>query len=276
MLSELVTFTQWLLSRDHLARSTVKTYVTGVRVFAHWWEAERRPLRTLSTDDIHRFIAWRLEQGATAATVNRTLVALRHFCCWAKRRRRLERDPMPRVVNLRVHRTVSVLSRESLEHLLDVVRRDKARRGRLIALLLLRARLHPGDLAALRVGDVVLTSERRELRLRRRKGAAPARLVIDDELANALAAYLGRDGRSTDALLFSDDGQPLSRRSVEVILATYGQAAALNGLTWRALQKALVRTHPRFEPAEPDSPLSLLDVARRTFTWRLTPAPAPG
>ena len=141
------------LNRRYPCRSTARHYVSDLRVFRRLVD---KPPRDVSRQDVSRFVEDQLARGLSAATVNRRLACLRCFfeflagkaddITWAnpvvwRQHRVKEGETLPRDV-----------SEATVEQLFAWISHP---RDRLIFSLMCWAGLRVGEVAALRMSDII-------------------------------------------------------------------------------------------------------------------------
>ena len=112
---------------------------------------------------------------------------------------------------------------------------------------LIRVFLHTGmrlsEAAALGVSDVTL-GEAASVRIRRRTGRCDTISLIDKATTTALQQWLSaRPSVGVDALFLSHHGKPLSKRSVQFLIAGYLQQALIVGASVHTLRHTMAVHH---------------------------------
>jgi integrase/recombinase XerC/integrase/recombinase XerD len=85
------------------------------------------------------------------------------------------------------------------------------------------------ELVGLQLSDLEMGTERATITVRPDAAGIARRLELSPQAQDALRAYLCRERRGeSEALIVSRDGQPLSVRTVQQIVAELGKAAGLH------------------------------------------------
>ena len=142
---------QWLASRSSVKRRTRETDSGNWdRDIAPYW-AKRR-VSSITTSEIASWVGSLLDKGLARATVTRALATMRSLMAFTVEDRRISRHPavaVRRASGGRVRREGQALTRAQLDDLAD------ACRGSYAALVLGLESLRWGELAGLKVGDMV-------------------------------------------------------------------------------------------------------------------------
>lgn len=227
-------YRQDLRGEQDLSDSTVRNYLSDLRLFAAWCEAGGEAEasfapETITTPTITRYRAYlQGEVKLRPASVNRSLVSLKRFCAWAVDAGHLQRDPS---------RPAKLVTQEprAPRHLTD--REEEALvaatggQGRDYTLLVLM--LHTG----LRAGEVC-GLQREHIRLARKSGTlavwgkrrkyrevplnATARRALEDWLAELPAEGYVFPSQKT--------GGALTTRALGQIVARYARAARVDNV----------------------------------------------
>ncbi|MFQ6057539.1 MAG: tyrosine-type recombinase/integrase [Anaerolineae bacterium] len=260
----LAAFERYLINQA-LSPTTIVNYLADVRAFASWYARKEGVLRAPLTLDVGHIQDYRdylqTAEGRTPATINRRLQALRKFCRFAHQAGWLDANPAAQVELLPESKPYPprTLSPTEVERLMEAVQEGRSSlisRDRAILQLLLRAGLRVGELVALRLSDVKLSSEGGILTVRgkvanarrtttqvigsleppasvREDGTEPRQIPLDAATCQALRQYLSlRPSIPDDGYLFlSQRGNPISPRSVQRLVSSYARAAGLEGVS---------------------------------------------
>ena len=212
------------------------------------WSEETRdaacsPL-CLDTSDIEEFCTYlRDDKGHAPSTINRRLQALRKFFALAVAEGWTESNPAENasLLDERVSERTRSLTQDDVDRLLEAVRRNRSRqaaRDLAVIQLLLGAGLKLGELTELRLEDVHLDAGQPYLDVRDASGGSSRKVVLEDEVQDALRDYLPlrRAAEGVDHFCVNRDGNALSTRSVQRLLRHYAHAAGLDGLTTQSLR----------------------------------------
>lgn len=216
------------LNRRCPGRSTARHYVSDLRVFQRLVD---KPPRDVSRQDVSRFVEDQLARGLSAATVNRRLACLRCFIeflaseaddsTWAnpvvwRQHRVKEGKTLPRDV-----------SEATVEQLFACISHP---RDRLIFALMCWAGLRVGEVAGLRMSDIIpANSLGAGPRLRvRGKGQKERVVPLTFALAREVATWLAqRPETESDALFITRRRSGFSERGIQDRLTHYARQAGI-------------------------------------------------
>lgn len=227
--ADIQAFLDHLRAARNSAAPTVRAYGSDLAAFAGF--CEERNIGALSDVDItvlRAYLSSLQPKGYARSTTARKIASIRALFRWAKRARRVERDPARALRSPRSERRLpKALRSPEVEDLLAAPDQTPAgMRDRAILELLYASGLRAGELVRLDLGDVDL--EEREIRVRLGKGGKDRVALIGDAAASAIDAYLaaGRPQLSlgapeTTALLLNRHGGRLSDRGVRRVFDRY-------------------------------------------------------
>jgi integrase/recombinase XerD len=216
------------LNHRYPGRSTVKHYVNDLRLFQRFID---KPPHDVARQDISRFVEDQLARGLCATTVNRRLACMHHFFeflaseadddMWAnpvvwRQHRVKEGQPLPRDI-----------SDADVERLFAGIRHP---RDRLMFGLMCWAGLRVGEVAALRVSDLIPCSDPEAgARMRvRGKGQKERMVPLIPALTHEWAEWLvQRPAVESDALFITRRKQGISVRGIQDRLAYYCRQAGM-------------------------------------------------
>lgn len=216
------------LSRRYPGSSTVKHYIHDLQLFRRF---VNKPPRAVTRLDIDNFIEVQLARGLSATTVNRRLASLHHLFeflaneaeddTWAnpvvwQRHWVKEGQPLPRDI-----------SDADVERLFAHIHHP---RDRLMYGLMCWAGLRVGEVAALRLSDLILASQpEKGARLRvRGKGQKERVVPLTPTLVQQWEAWLAqRPQVENDALFITRRKRGISERGIQDRLAHYCQRAGV-------------------------------------------------
>ena len=242
------------LAASALAPATVTNYLADLRAFLRWNDTTNgggcSPL-CCSVQDIHTYCMY-LQQSRShaAATVNRRLQALRKFYDFAIAQGWAAANPaddVPLLGDVSPQRP-QCRNSSDVERVLAVMHGcgcDWPPRDRAIIQSMLGAGLKLGELIQLRTADVHLDAQPPYLSIGGQNGNGEGRVIpLDLEVHEALLAYrpVRQVPRDVDCFFVSQDGRPLSTRSIQRLLHTCAQASGLDGLTAQDLRYIYARS----------------------------------
>jgi site-specific recombinase XerD len=217
------------LNRRYPNSNTAKSYVSDLEIFRRLID---KPPREVTRSDIAHFVEEQLGRGLAATTVNRRLASLRHFFefladeadddGWAnpvvwRQQRVKEGKPLPRD-----------LSDADVERLFACIDRP---RDRLMFGLMYWVGLRVGEVAALRISDLVPCSDPTgAARLRvRGKGQKERVVPLPPTMIQQWEAWLAqRPAVESDLLFITRRRKGISTRGIQERMAYYAQQAGLH------------------------------------------------
>ncbi len=225
------------LRQSDLAQNTVAGYVHDVRSFALWLvECAGREVHpsVYSSGDVEAYKHY-LEDvlGRSRSGINRRLQSLRKFGRFALAVGMRDTNPAQdvRLLEGPVLSVPKVLTETEVRQLFEAAETRPSRtaaRDFAILQLLLQAGIRVGELVRLQVVDIDLGQEPGTLTIRGQGKWPERRLPLNDAVRCALRACLEQP-RPADAchVFLSQEGRPLSIRSVQRIVANLGEAVGL-------------------------------------------------
>ena len=236
------------LARSALASTTIVNYLADLRTFARWHADVRgaaSSLLELTPDDIREYRRhMRINEGWTPATINRRLQAVRKFYSFAMETGLMESNPASEVklVARSEPDLPRALAPEEVTSLLQAIqggRPSLVKRDHAIVQLLLQTGIKLGELTGLRLSDVQLRGNGEGSLLVGEGDGNNCRQVPLNSLAcAALQDYLRvrPPSASTENLFLSQDGNCISKRTVQRLIRVYTQAAGLEDVSAHILR----------------------------------------
>ena len=238
------------LSMSALSSSTIVNYLADIRAFLRWGKTEAGDQFSLLivTQEHIRLYRYHLAQELKRAvsTVNRRLMALRKFFAFAQKTGQVLVDPTSGVslVQDDGQTTSRCLLKAEVDSLLQsaqsgsragLVRRDLA-----ILELLLHAGLRVGEIVDLKKDDLIFDNPGVRLKVCSGQEEISVRyLPLPAEVCKVLHDYLTvRPQTSTvEHLFLSQDGRPISSRTVQRIVSSCAKSAGLKGVSAQSLRR---------------------------------------
>lgn len=232
-----------------LSPSTVINYLADLRAFLHWGKEQVTPefsLRQVRQDHLRLYRRHLIDQlNRAASTVNRHLMALRKFFAFAKDLGIVSLDPtlgIPLVQNTTLHASPP-LSEEEVEKLLEAARNGSraglVRRDVAILQLLLHTGLRVNEVIDLKKEDLVFDNPGVHVKVCPNGDETQAReLPLSTQLCKVLLEYLAvRPQTSTSCLFLSQDGRPISARTLQRIINDCARTAGLQGVSAQSMRR---------------------------------------
>jgi site-specific recombinase XerD len=247
----LAQFERYLLACD-LAPVTVSNYLTDLQAFALWLRQRegQTSLLRFSPADVQDYCTYLQEtQHFSAVTINRCLQAIRKFAKFALAAGLAKTDPTASLKRLREERTSwgRMLSLDEVARLVEAVqngRRSLVKRDLAVVLLVLHAGLKVGELVNLRVADFEPSEEGGAVTVRRHDGEKGRTIPLPRELCSALQDYLRirLAPPTVEHLFLSQQGTPISARSVQRLIREYAAVAGLGEVSASTLRRTYAQT----------------------------------
>jgi site-specific recombinase XerD len=238
------------LTQAALSSSTIVNYLADLRAFLRWGKQKiAREFSLLQVSQKHiRLYRSHLDQELkrAASTINRHLMALRKFYTFAQEIGFLAIDPTSGVslISDQGQSSARSLSKEEIEKLLiaaqngsraGLVRRDLA-----ILHLLLYTGLRVSEIVDLKKEDIIFDDPGVILQVGPNQHETQARyLPLSSEVCKVLHHYLlvRPQTAATEHFFLSQEGRPLSKRTVQRIVSDCAKAAGLEGVSAQSMRR---------------------------------------
>jgi site-specific recombinase XerD len=248
----LVHFEHYLLASD-LAPVTVSNYLTDLQAFVRWLQKRaegQASLPRFNPADVQDYCTYLQEiQRLSPTTINRRLQAIRKFARFILTTGLAETNPTTGLKRLREERTSwgRMLSPDEVARLVEAVqngRRSLAKRDLAIVLLVLQAGLKVGELVNLRVADFEPSEEGGAITVRGQAQGKRRTILLPPEVCSALQAYLRirLAPPTVEHLFLSQQGTPISTRSVQRLIREHAAAAGLGKVSASTLRRTYAQT----------------------------------
>ncbi|HMQ51213.1 MAG TPA: tyrosine-type recombinase/integrase [Anaerolineae bacterium] len=237
------------LTQAALASSTVVNYLADLRAFLRWGQQEFNSdfsLRQVNQEHV-RLYRYHLTQKLkrSPSTVNRHLMALRKFFTFAQEIDLVLFDPMVGVSLVSdSNDTVSgrLLTTEETERLLKAAQKGSraglARRDAAILCLLIYTGLRVSEVVDLQTTDLVFDNPGVHLQVGSGPEGQVRHLPLPGEVHKVIYSYLQvRPRVSTSHLFLSQEGRPISSRTVQRIVSDCARAAGFDGISAQTLRR---------------------------------------
>ena len=228
-----------------LRPATIANYLADVRAFARWYTENNRgacPLASLTASDVREYcLHLQAVEGRAPATINRRLQGIRKFCQFSVEAGLMRSNPATEVGLLQEAdpSPPRALSPEEIACLLRAVnggRPSLIKRDQAIIQVLLHTGIRVGELVELRLSDIEISGDGGILTVR---GDGESRETpLNAVTCDALQEYLSVRPRlpGIEHLFLSQEGRPISTRSVQRLVSAYAKAAGLEGISAQALR----------------------------------------
>lgn len=238
------------LTREALSPSTIVNYLADLHAFLRWGKDEVDPgfsLLDVSQEHV-RLYRYHLAQGLNraASTVNRHLMALRKFYAFAREVGTISTDPTSGVSIVQDDgQAISrPLSEADLEKLLEAAQQGSraglVRRDAAILQLLLHTGLRVSEVVELKRDDLIFDNPGVHLRIcSTEDGNKTRHLPLSSKVCKILNSYLQvrPQTSTTDNFFLSQQGRPISKRTVQRIISHCARAAGLEGVSAQSMRR---------------------------------------
>jgi integrase/recombinase XerC len=225
------------LARDDLAPATLRGYRYDLRHFLAWHRSVQGDAFAIEGLAEYELISYRqhmVAAGRRPATVNRRLDALRRLCRWARGTGALAADAARDVRPIRTTRNHQPVGLSDIEvHALlraaGASSHGLAARNYAMVQLMLQAGLRVGEVATLRVVDIIMSDRSGSVRIRHGKGLKAREIPLNATARRGIKQYLEERGTTDkDAALFvssRDTAMPI--RTIQAVIASLARRARL-------------------------------------------------
>jgi len=244
----LLTAFEETLTRAALSSSTIINYLADLRTFLRWGRQAVSPeFSLLQSNSEHirlyrHYLAQELKRAVS--TVNRHLMALRKFFAFALGLGVISADPTAGISLVQDNgQTASrPLTEAEIKKLLQAAQKGSRggliRRDVAILQLLLHTGLRVGEIVDLKKDDLIFDNPGVRLRVCSTHNNARY-LPLPSAVCRALTDYLQVRPQSTatDQFFLSQEGRPVSKRTVQRIISDSAKTANLEGVTAQSLRR---------------------------------------
>ncbi len=256
---DLIDFQSYLRDADR-SDNTISGYCDDLADFGRWFEAANaEPLipANITPSDVRAYKQHLLGRKLKPATINRRLASLSAYARWAIETRQIETDPTAKIQLVEqvkagpkwLDRKQRFALQRVIEQQLQLAdtqpacRRSLWRaRDALLMTVLLNTGLRVAELAGLDRDDAELKPRSGKVTVRG-KGTKLRTVPLNAEARAALARWLAvRPPVDTPAVFVSQFLLRMTTRSVERVVAEYGQRAKLDTLTPHMLRHTFAKT----------------------------------
>ncbi len=216
-----------------LSQNTLDSYRSDLLAFSRWLAGQGLALPAVAREDIERYLACKLQSGASARSCARLLSSLRSFYRYLLRENRLEQDPTLEIDSPRLGRPLpKTLSEEDVEQLLGapdlqdpIGLRDKA-----MLELLYACGLRVSELVSLQLSQLNLNQG--VIRIMG-KGSKERLVPMGEEARDWLLRYLDESrpelagGAQGDGVFLSRRREVMTRQAFWYRIKHYASQAAI-------------------------------------------------
>jgi integrase/recombinase XerC len=238
------------LTQAALSPLTIVNYLADLRAFLRWGQGNIRPAFSLAQVNQEHIRQYRShlvkELNRATSTVNRHLMALRKFYTFAAEIGAILEDPTSGVSLVADNSSppMQALSEAEIERLLQAAqngsRAGLVRRDIAILQLLLHTGLRVSEIIDLQKDNIIFEDPGVVLQVCSAQDETHSRSIpLPGEVCKVLNEYLlvRPQTASTNHVFLSQEGRPISKRTVQRIISDCARAAGLNGLSAQAMRR---------------------------------------
>jgi integrase/recombinase XerC len=241
------------------AERTVEAYCSDLARFVRWSEGEYAQAWTLSMfnrADLREYQRYcRDELHLKAATWNRSVASLAVFAAWLQANGELEYDPRdtltraesqklaPKSLRKPEYKRLRLATGELVRTAKSPAARVKALRDAAVIACLWQAGMREGEVAHLRLRDVLLGARSGRVEVVNTKGNKDREIPLNYEATQALRAWVAvRPAGCGETLFVGKFGEALQERGIQKLLAGVAKAAGIGHVTPHQLRHTAGKT----------------------------------
>lgn len=237
------------LSQSALSSSTIVNYLADLRAFLRWGRQKISPdfsLLHTSPDQVRLYRDYLAKELRRApSTINRHLMSLRKFFVFALEIDKIGADPTSGVslVQDNGQTTSRPLTDREIESLLAAARNGSraglVRRDVAILQLLLHTGLRVSEIINLKKDDLVFNHPGVHLQICDSQNENKIRYIpLPTKVYKAITDYLQiRPHTATGNFFLSQEGRPISKRTVQRIITDCAKAAGIDGVSAQSMRR---------------------------------------
>lgn len=236
------------LNQIELSPKTITNYLTDLRTFTRWAEGKFAPQFQLSDVTPAQIRAYRdyllQEQNRASSTINRHLQAIRKCCAYMAQTNLAPSNAALEIglVSVQKPQPIHPVSGEELSVMFSAAnsgRTSIAKRDTAILHLLIKAGLRVAEIADLQMEDVVFDYPGVHLTIRDSRNNGTRDIPLCESVCHALKEWLVIRPKASafPQVFLSQEGKPVSARTVQRIVSRCATAANLNGITAQFLRR---------------------------------------
>jgi len=229
------------------AERTVEAYCNDLARFVRWSEGEYAQAWALSMynrADLREYQRYcRDELQLKAATWNRSVASLAVFASWLQSTKQVDYDPSdtltraeaqklaPRSLAKPEHKRLRLTVNEQVRTARTPAARRKALRDAAVVACLWQAGMREGEVARLRLRDVLLGERTGRIEVVNTKGNKDRVIPLGYEAAQALRAWLAVRPAQGETVFIGKFGEPLQERGIQKLVAGLASDAQIGHVT---------------------------------------------
>jgi len=241
-------FTEFItsLQEEALSVATRSAYQYDLNKFDQWLRESKGDsieFGKLSAIDLLNYRQYLLNvRGLKPATINRALEALRKFCQWGFRRKKINKDISTSLKPVRFARNrqpIGLLEPE-VHAVLRVAGESQyglAARNYALVQIMLQTGLRVGEVAALKIKDATVRERTGSVIVRQGKGLKEREVPLNATVRRALRQYLderGGDPQADEPLFLTERQTAMPKRTIQSVISQLGKKAKITRVKFSA------------------------------------------
>ena len=234
------------LEEEALSSETRRAYSYDLQKFSSWYEESKGTslkMGKLTAIDLLNYRQYLLNVKALKpATINRSLEALRKLCSWALREKKLKKDISSSLKPVRFARNCQPvgLTEPEVHSLLRVAGESQynlAPRNYALVQIMLQAGLRVGEVAALKINDVIVRERVGSVLVRQGKGLKEREIPLNATARRALRNYLdtrGQGQKQDEPLFLTERKKAMPKRTIQSVISQLGKKAKITRVKFSA------------------------------------------
>ena len=226
-------FEKYLISERKYPDNTVNSYLNDLNNYNQYIKENNINYKTINKDEIRNYLKYLDELQRSKSSISRSLSALRNFYTYLMYNKVVEINPFRNIKNPKKDKKLpNFLQNDELKTIFDSIDMSTSLglRNRLIIELLYATGIRVSELTSLKLSNIDVSNQ--EIRILG-KGSKERIVFFGDYAKHYLDLYLNEarnellQQNKSDVLLINNNGTPLSRRGVELIVDNIVKKAAL-------------------------------------------------
>lgn len=235
MQDAICSFIQYMKDTKHAAGNTLVSYERDLKKMCGFMETQGiRTVEKVTTTALNMYVLFLEKSGMSAATISRTVAAMRRFFDFQCKHGECHQDPSELLKGPRVEKKpVRTLTCAELKKMLSCVGTEPKQLRDKAMVLAMSEGIRASEIVGLKMTDINLNLGYLVLRRDRQNRT----IAISQSLKEALKSYLekGREfllqGGQCEALFLNCNGSSLSRQGVWKMVKAYGEQMGFPELT---------------------------------------------
>ena len=220
--------------KKNLTKNTLDAYKSDLTVFLKWLNLRKYDLLHVDRAIINNYLAFKLDNGSTVSTVQRTIICIKSFYTFLQNTQIIDNNPAILIENPKKRRKLpTIISEDEVDKLLNAPNEKSANgmRDKCILELLYSAGLRISELLNIKVNQIL--PEKPFLKIRG-KGDKERLVPIGSYAMNLLISYIDtyrskiKANQNIDMLFITEEGKLISRQSCWEMIKKYARESMIN------------------------------------------------